>query len=160
MTHPMVLPGLCGSLMFMLSGALFTAPSVPASDSKDVLDSESEKVVRDAVYSGEMCEYTIFEPPFDRVLYIPKPVVQVYEKHPKGVLELLVKIIEGGRPRDSVLAAAYAVSLQAGPAVGTVCADHFDENTYDILDNDWGTTPRKHWIAKIREARKKSQRDK
>ena len=146
-------------IAWALGAALF-AVAMPCEDRNGLLDNEKEKVVRDAVYNGKTLLYSPEERPWDRVLRFPEPLTQLYNQHPQAVLHLLLKIMEGGRPTDSVLAAGYAISLQAGPSVGRVCVENFDEKTFDTLDNDWRTTPRKHWIAKVREAEKKNERNK
>jgi hypothetical protein len=144
-----------------LSVVLFAVPATFSMHANCVLDLETEKVVREAVYNEQPVIYAPDHWSLDRALYVPKSLARVYDNHPEAVLDLLLKIMEGGRPCDSALAAGYAISLQAGPTVGSVCVENFfNENTYDVLDKYWATTPRKHWIAKVRELKKKSHPDK
>jgi hypothetical protein len=88
-------------------------------------------------------------------LEVPEPLAQLYKHHPRPVLDLLLKIMDGGSPKDSVLAAGYAMALLDGPGGGVVCVEHFyfgkHKATYDAVDKDWEKTPRQHWIKKVRE---------
>ncbi len=121
---------------------------IRAMDPKDGLNYDSEKVVRDAVYNNEAATAS---PKRDghSVLVMPDALVKVYMANPDDVIKLLLTIEEGGRPKDSVLAAGYAMSLLGGPARGVVCVDNFEESKYDNVDVDWKSTPRKHWAKKV-----------
>jgi hypothetical protein len=132
--------------------------SIRAADQEYTLAPDEEKLIRDAVYGGKLL---IAES--DRIghtmIGVPQPVTEMYVKHRHSVLNLLITIAEGGNPRDSVLAAAYSIALLDGPAVAVVCARNFDRAAYDVVDEDWETTPRKHWITKIRERIAKTNRE-
>jgi hypothetical protein len=121
----------------------------------DLLSIEEQGVVRDAVYNQKMMIYSIdVERPHDAPLtrlFIPQALKDSYQKHPAPVLELLLKITKGANPGESALAAGYAISLVEGPAVGVVCCDWFNKDAYDKTDENWGTTPREHWIVQVQQ---------
>ncbi len=136
--------------------ALLTMSAVAEKDeAKTALDIDSERVVRDAVYYEEAATFSKRELPGASMLVVPERLQKVYKEHPEAVVDLLLKIMEGANPRESVLAAGYAMSLLKGPARGAVCVENFEAKKYDSLDKDWRVTPRKHWIGRVLELRKK-----
>jgi hypothetical protein len=136
---------------------LLTAAIVQERHTTEVLDTTQEMVVRRCVYDGSPKVVADASVGFQAQLIIPEALSGLYRQRPGAVLELLLRIIDGGNPNDSALAAGYAMSLQKGPAVGVICVDVFDKDTYDKLDKAWETTPRKHWIAKIKNAREREK---
>jgi hypothetical protein len=140
-------------LVSILMAIVFSLSAPRAPDGNDPFDLTKEAQVREAVYSEEIRVTSDFD--FQSKLVLPKALETSYTKHPQAVLGVLLKIMEGGRPRDSALAAGYAISLLDGTAVGVICVEHFDKKTYDSLDKDWRTTPRRHWIAKVNSRMKK-----
>jgi hypothetical protein len=110
-----------------------------------------EKVVRDAVYNNNKPRTASPNKDFYSILLVPDSLTEAYKKHPQAVLGVLLRIMDGGNPNDSVLAAGYAISLLRGPGVGIVCIRHFDKETYDTVDKDWEVTPRQHWIKRVRQ---------
>ncbi len=140
----------CASLLLV-----YMVPFTRADDKKAAFDVEADRLVRQAVYNENprahvQLDLETFLLPLP-VVVIPEPLVKLYQQHPQSVLDLLLKIMDGGNPSDSVLAAAYAVELLVGRGVGVVCVDQFDPATYDTVDKGWGKTPRQHWIKKVRE---------
>ena len=128
------------------------APAPRAKGQPLVIDVGLEKAVRTAVYDHGIVIGTRFDRglPFDEV-GIPKSLKDAYVKRPKAVIELLLTIAEGGEPRDSMKAVAYAISLIDGPGVGVVVVSVFDRAKYDDIDPAWEETPRRHWIGKLNE---------
>lgn len=134
---------------------LFAVAAMSNSNPKDGFGADKEKVVRDAVYNNNPLTASPKED-FQSVLVIPKPLAELYKAHPKPVVDMLLKVIDGGRPKDSVLAAGYALELLDGPGGGVVCVDLFYNGknakaNYDIVDKNWEKTPRQHWVKKIHE---------
>jgi hypothetical protein len=111
------------------------------------------RAVRDAVYNNNPRLYSP-DKSVERFLEVPKALTELYKQNPGQVLDTLSVIMEGGNPKDSILAAGYALELLAGPGHGTVCVDLFDKGTYDSLDKGWKTTPRLHWINRLKKERK------
>jgi hypothetical protein len=127
---------------------LMTVAMMQGNHVNDVFSASQELVVRECVYN----ETPGIESPnrdFRSILIVPDPLSTLYREQPKAVLALLLKIVDGSSPKDSVLAAGYAMSLLDDPSAGVVCVEHFDKATYDKVDEDWKTTPRKHWMRKI-----------
>jgi hypothetical protein len=122
------------------------------------LDSRQEAIVRRAVYENEPLINSSPAFLFQGELGIPEPLAELAKNHRREVIELLLKIMDGGSPKDSALAAGYAVSLLSGPRVGVVCVERFDKATYDEVDKDWETTPRQHWIDRVRAGLKEESR--
>ena len=126
----------------------------PTNRASDVFYTEKEKTVRDAVYNNRPLSISP-NMDFRSMLWVPETLVLLHKKHPQPVMRVLLQIMEGARPEDSVLAAGYANSLLDGPEVGLVCVHHFDKKTFDVYDKDWETTPRKHRISKVQSGIKK-----
>ena len=82
-------------------------------------------VVRRCVYNETAKIAAVAPGDFQERLLIPETLSGLYRQHPSAVLDLLLRIIDGGNPRDSVLAAGYAISSLDGPAVGIVCVHPF-----------------------------------
>src|SRR2546427_351434 len=117
---------------FFIPVVVFTGlMAVPSNHQNEALTPDEERTVRKSVYDGEML---IVSPKMDfqDILVIPKPLTDLYKKRPRAVVDLLLTIMEGGNPRDSVLAAGYAIGLLDDPAVAVVCIDHFDKSKYDL----------------------------
>ena len=89
------------------------------------------------------------------VVLVPDDLSKLYKSHPIGVLDLLVRVADGGSPLESVTAATYALALLDPMGGGIICASGFDRNTYDDIVNAWGETPRYHWINIIKQTAKR-----
>lgn len=113
------------------------------------LDAVQEKAVRDAVYNKNPQVYSP-KMDFHSVLAVPEQLTKLYQKHPKAVIEVLQKVVDGGSPKDSATAAGYAIELMKGPGVGVVVLDHYKKDTYDSIDPTWKVTPRTHWAGRVR----------
>lgn len=111
---------------------------------------QQERSIRSAVYSGKV-ESESPDLDFQGRLIIPRCIVEIHKKHPDKVVSLLVVIVEGANPRDSVAAACYAIALLHGAKQGVIPIEHFNVESYDKIDSDWNTTPRRHWLEKVRE---------
>jgi len=126
------------------------------------LTPEQERTIRVTISDYPAGTFTEFVPlpelggallPFTRV-DMPKELKAAYAKAPSAVLGLLLRIADGGNPRESSSAAAYAFTLldPKTETGGVVVIDMFKKATYDVVDEYWETTPRYHWIGKIKEA--------
>jgi hypothetical protein len=139
--------------------ALMATPPTRADDKKPVLDADAENAVRRSVYDTPPAVSPILprnsrgeiaSPPIT-IVVVPDPVPKLYKEHPRAVIELLLRIMDGANPRQSSQAAGYALELMAGPGNGLVCIEFFDPKTYDTVQKDSKTTLRQHWIKKVRE---------
>ena len=86
-------------------------------------------------------------------LWVRQPLLDLYRTHPRPVIELLMRIIDGATPEVSARAAGYAIELLEGPGVGVVVVRLFveDETTYDTVRKDSKITELLHWIRKVNE---------
>lgn len=112
---------------------------------------EDERTLRNAVYLKDI--WTTIpregEWEFTQILVVPKEVTAIYKKDRLAALKVLQKIVEGGNPKDAMLAAGYAISLVRSPAVGVVCVEGRDEAGFDRFDEAWQKTPRQHWAGRV-----------
>jgi hypothetical protein len=109
--------------------------------------------LRAAVYGGDafltVPERLVGGVAGPEVVVVPGPVTALHRRKPRAVLVVLLAVVEGGRPADSVRAAAYALALTAGPAVGALPVRHFDEGTYDD-PAPARINSRSGWVAGVR----------
>jgi hypothetical protein len=66
--------------------------------------------------------------------------------------------MDGANPNDSSLATGYAFELLLGPGRGVICVEFYDKKKYDVMDKAWETTPRQHWIDKLRSKMKSKEK--
>jgi hypothetical protein len=137
-----------------IQSLLIAVTTVIPGESTPRFDPIKAKMVRDSVYNNRPLTASP-QMDFRSELVMPDELTDLYRKHPQEVLDVLEKIIDGGNPKDSVLAAGCAISLLKGPRVGVVCVDNFDRKTYDTFDTDWEATPREHWLRKVKSIRMK-----
>jgi hypothetical protein len=111
-------------------------------------DQTKQKTVREMVYSKKPIIRGV---PFDILteLIIPEDLLKVHKEFPKETVRLLLTIIDGGNPDDSILAAAYATASLNGPTVAPVCYRFYDRKIYDEVDEDWKMSQRQHWMKKV-----------
>jgi hypothetical protein len=122
------------------------------------LSPDEIRLIREAVYDHDAWISTPApETGMFRLLDVPKPLRELYKKQPAAVVHVLLAIIEGANPKDSSLAAGYAAELFDGRGAGVVCVEFFDKSTYDVVDKTWETTPREHWIEKLKERMQKKR---
>ena|SRR5579872_1311365 len=117
-------------------------------------DQTKQRIVREMVYSKKPVIRPI---PCDYLteMVLPEDLLKVHKEFPKETVRLLLAIIDGGNPDDSVLAASYAIALLQGPAVGPVCYKFYDRKIYDEVDKHWEMTQRQHWMKKVSAASEK-----
>ena len=130
--------------------ALFAGMSINQRQEQKELSVEDMRLIRSAVYDNEAKDYSPSDQPEERLLEVPKPLSELFKKKPTAALNFLCVIMEGARPKDSILAASYAFELLSGHGRGLTCLDIFDKAIYDVILKEWGTTPREHWIRIIR----------
>jgi hypothetical protein len=118
-------------------------------DERDLmaLTAEESRAIRQTVYKNTPKVGGTED--FIGALMIPDEPKSLYKRKPHQVVNLLLVVLDGASPRDSVLAAAYAMELLGGRGRGVVCIDHFDEDTYDTVLPKWACTPREHWKRRI-----------
>ena len=134
--------------------ALVVSINAGIAQEKDELTTEQIQMVRDAVYSKSATTEFLRKELYD-IVPVPKSLIEVYKQKPVKALEVLLLIMDGANPRDSVSAAAYAFELLEGPGAGVICLRVFKSEKYDVVDEDWKTTPRTHWIRHLRAAIKR-----
>ncbi len=127
----------------------------------ELTDGEA-RAVREAAYGGPLLLFTPERPDGGRgaeMVTVPAGLVTLYQRKPRAVVELLLVVVEGARPSDSVRAAAYALALTDRPTAGALPARHFDEETYDAPDSNrinsragWAKAVRAKLAASARQA--------
>jgi hypothetical protein len=130
-----------------------TAEDAEPADAPKNLTTSDERFVRQLIYGGDHSTVIPKEGKYElkEILVVPDQLARLYEKEPQATLDLLLKIMDGAKPGDSVLSAAYAASLSSNnPVIGAGVLRLFDESKYDEIDEDWGVTPRQYWIAKVK----------
>lgn len=148
--QPHLTYGLSRCLMLPAAALVFALARDPGP--LDLTPAE-QAVVRRSVYAGEMgIEIGPYGPgpAFTPRLFAPPELGAIYRRRPAAVIDLLTRIVDGGRPRDSMLAFGYIVSLNSSPVVAARLVETFDADAYDQLDKQWGTPPREHWLNAAR----------
>src|SRR5262249_20306452 len=108
------------------------------------LTTEEESTIRKIVSSGHQGTAVYKDPKLIGIEFLPihEELTDAYKRRPVTTVLLLVKIIEGGNPKDSVFAAALAISLRNDKsALGATILGLFNEKTYDQIDANWKQTP-------------------
>lgn len=84
-------------------------------------------------------------------IIVPKEIEELFKKKPAQTLGVLVSIVEGANPKESCLAAAYAITLMKNEGFSgfIIYNDLFGENEYDKLKPNEKYTWRNHWIKSI-----------
>lgn len=128
---------------------------IPAPKTKPAkLSPEQLAAVRAVVYDEELATES---PNRDErsVIVVPEAVAVAYRQNAAETKLLLLKIVEGGNPADSIKAVSYLIELQDGPGSGIPAVLAFDYQTWDKVDEDWKMTPRDHWLAQLKNEDKK-----
>jgi len=133
-------------------------PGAESSKSGKDLGIDEIRVIRQAVYGREIQLAGAKDAPQRTTLLVPQALADLYKSKPTGVLKVLLMIVDGASPQDSMLAAAYALELLDG--VGVVCVYAFQEETYDAVRKHWKTTSRQHWADRLRAALKLREKEK
>ena len=141
----------------MLLSLLFLVEPKALSD-REQLSVEQIRIVRESVYEKLAPIGTDYKTLVRSVL-VPADLRELYNKKPEAVLDVLEVIMQGGRPRDSVVAAAYAFELHGREGDGVVVVDFLESRgkEYDKLDRNWKLTPRDHWIERLRSKREEKK---
>ncbi len=84
------------------------------------------------------------------VLLVPPIIAELHKKNPDAVLNLLVRVADGGNADDSNRAVCYAMEMVFAPGMGDMVAGMYKAANYDTVDKDWGRTPREHWLKHLR----------
>jgi hypothetical protein len=144
------------SAHWSLATVIFLWPLLPLTagepqlqKSDEQLSAADEKSVRDGVYEHgpRVTGQGGTERPFQRVFVIPRDVKLVFGKKPEATARLLLKIIEGGRPWDSIHAAACIRALISGPPAGAFGIPT-DEETWDEPVGSTSTDTPRHVARK------------
>ncbi|MEZ6139664.1 MAG: hypothetical protein R3B84_03750 [Zavarzinella sp.] len=114
------------------------------------LTEQEKDLLRKTVYGQSPAEHTPDDDITDRVLLVPDGVSRLYKDKPAQTLDLLIRIVDGANPNDSLMAASLAMELKHGKGTGLMCTIQFKSTSYDIIDTYWKLTPRQFWINKLR----------
>jgi hypothetical protein len=138
-------------MLFATTALMFLAVADDPGMGETALTREQIRVVRDCVYEGKATIGVL-----DRFgspgLNVPMPLTELYRDKPRGVLEVLLVIVEGANPHESALAAGFALALAKDPGAGAVCIEYVNKDSYDTLDKHWMKTPREHWAELVQAA--------
>lgn len=138
-THLMLwisLIAFCGAI---LAYSLGDEERVPEKGHKaKMLTRKEAAIIRRNVYTRGRSTATPNTGPwaFKRILIVPEAVTQVYKMKRIATLRLLLDIVKGGAPKDSVLAAAYAIALEDNPCTASLYAYYDLELVDDAPDKD------------------------
>lgn len=93
---------------------------------------------------------------YERTVKVPKQLSKDFVTDKEVVIDKLLKIVEDGKPDDSITAASYIVALLKSGYVATACIDYYDPKKYELVDKLWEETPRCHWTAVVKRLIKES----
>jgi hypothetical protein len=110
-----------GALLVLLSGPVRAEDEPKLADTTERLTADEEKAARDAVYEqGPRTAGSLPDNPFKRRLSVPRELRALYGKKPQATARFLVKVVEVGRPWDSIHAAACMGALAVSPEYGAI----------------------------------------
>ena len=116
------------------------------------LTADEAKTVRQAAYDGPLLLFAPERPgglPVAEEVTVPTSLIALHRRKPLAVTKLLLAVVEGGRPIDSVRAAAYALALWDRPSAGAMPLRHYDEESYDSPGSD-RINSRDGWASAVR----------
>jgi hypothetical protein len=125
------------SYMFAVLAALFAhwvradeEPRLP--DTTERLTAAQEKSIRRAFVQSGPAIGTVFKNGLAwRIVNVPAVIEKTYGKKPKATVRLLLKIVEGGQPWDSIHAVACIEALVESPEYASVGARAWEDKTWD-----------------------------
>jgi hypothetical protein len=121
-----------GTVTMALSVSISSADEPTLADTSERLSAGEEKHVRSAVYNNSPVTGGLgADRPFARTFELPKAVQTAYESKPRAAVRLLLKIVEGGRPGDSIHAVACIQALVKNPEYAAIGVRGADEKTWD-----------------------------
>ena len=116
------------------------------------LSAEEVAAVRNAVYDGKLQTYSpdrdLLSP--KRLLHLPKGLAELYKKNPDQVLDLLIRIADGGNPADSIRAICYAYELKVGPGHGAAWSHDMEYKTHDVVAEGDKRSTREIYVLVLR----------
>jgi hypothetical protein len=131
--------------------------SVFSTTPSDRLTAEELVALRNAVYKGDLVSVSRNRD-FHSELELPMVLTEFYKKSPDAVIDLLARIADGAPPGESFIAVCYGLEL-GKRGVGELLARNSDSEMYttkyDVVQKDWGHTPREHWVGRLRAKLKK-----
>jgi hypothetical protein len=115
------------------------------------LSKVDEVALRKLVYSGQFATFVPHEGKWAECecVAVPKDVIAIYNRNEFGATDLLISIVEGGRPSDAKLAAAWAGSLLESPVLGAIIGT-CDLSSFDEIDPVTARTHRDSCLDSIR----------
>ena len=124
----------------------------------EILTSGENSLLRKAVYlDGIGTSIEIAGPWASKsVVVVPKRVVELHRKKRVATLKLLLEIVRGGRPEDSLAATAFAVTLEINP-VAAVPLVYYPAELLDELVRETKGTGRDRLIDSVQELLAKAE---
>ena len=134
------------SLLLILS-----APIPKDGKPPPALTAKEAGAVRRGVVELDLAVVQDLDEPAPR-LEVPKGLVAIHAAKPAAVLDLLARIVDGGRVDDAFRAVCLAVALVDGPQTAAMHAEVGRETraTFDEYSAKLERTPREHWVSKVR----------
>lgn len=130
---------------------VFTCLQLQGDESRAVFSNEHEQAVRQSIYNND-AEIETRKTDLQTYLRVPKQLTQLHKDYPHEVINLLMKIIDGGNPKDSQFAAGCALSLLKGPEVGIVFVTAYKVDDWDSTNFYQTETTRAHCLAAVKAA--------
>jgi hypothetical protein len=110
------------------------------------LTAPEEKAIRNALIdSGPSTASRSLEQPYPRILVVPKRIEEIYAKKPRATVDLLLKVVEGGRSWDSIHAVGCIQALVWEAEQGGIFAEGADAKAWDDAISEDRETWREFW---------------
>jgi hypothetical protein len=139
------------SILSVLPYAKGPARAASPGENRLPLDHSDKQSIRKSVYEGHK---TVAHPTSGEfagleVLVVPQNVKTLYTKNPHQTLLLLRGIVEGGRPKDALLAGGYAIALGDSIVAGAIMSAVAPEGEFDALNERTKETPREFLLRRV-----------
>ncbi len=135
---------------------LLLAPIPDAKKPTPELTAKELAAARDAIYTSELTSEQARDESTPSLI-IPNPLAELFKRNPAAVLDLLLRIADGGRAEDSFRAVCYAIALTDGGIAADLTASRLEETVpkYEQVSEKWGVTHREHWVDVVKVKRTK-----
>lgn len=119
--------------LVVLSVGSLPADEPKLADTTERLSAAEEVAIRVAVTESgpRTASRNITKQPYPRVLVVPKAIKENYAKWPQATVRFLLKIVENGKPWDSIHAVCCIEALVDSPEVAAITAQGSDHEKWD-----------------------------
>lgn len=119
--------------LVLLSVGSLSADEPKLADTTERLSAAEEVAIRVAITESgpRTASRNIAKQPYPRVLVVPKAIKENYAKWPQATVRFLLKIVENGKPWDSIHAVCCIEALVESPEVAAITAQGSDHEKWD-----------------------------